>query len=109
MKPQQIVSTYEKTLDLKVDEEAIIKDCIYSIESEKKTIDRLLKSIKFKTDMQSKAATSLKSCDIYLEINKSRYMDCKVSVTALDKLLKEHEKIQNKINLIHAAKKLFGA
>jgi len=109
MNQKLLVKNYESALEDKKYWTKESKGIEQGIASEKKTIDRLLKSIKIKTEQLSRAITMGKTCDQYIEVNKMRYMDCKVNVTELAKLLKQQEKIQDKINKMHAIKRLFGA
>ena len=108
MKPRQLVKTYEDNLEKKKECEIKIKELHGDIVSEKRTIDRLLKSIQLKTKQISFKQTSLNESSRFIEANKMTYMDCKVSTTALDKLLKQHEKIQAKIEKTYKFNQLFG-
>ena len=108
MKPKLLVTTYEDNLDRKQECEIVIKDLEQDIVNAKRTVDRILKSIQHKTNILAARKTALQEHTRFLDTNKMRYIDCKSSVMQLDKLLKQQEKIQEKINKARMFSKLFG-
>ena len=97
MKQKKLVTVYEKNISEKKEFEAIEKDLTQGIASEKKTIDRLLKSIQYKTNQLSFKKSQIKECDRFIITNKSSYMYAKSYVTKLDRLLNAKDKLEDEI------------